>query len=187
MSAVSTFVRATHLVTNAAWFGGTLAGAVSASATEPAATAASDASGGRERALLADRARGQWGPVQGVAIGLHLLSGVAILLDNRHRVVAHRPTTAAVIAKTVLTAAAVVVSAETYRSEAELREAVEHSDVDARSRQKARTLAQRMDLLQWATPAATAGLLVLDAYLGEQQRGAAGLLDTPLRLGRRRR
>lgn len=35
--------------------------------------------------------------------------------------------------------------------------------------------------LQWVTPAATGALLVLDACLGEQQRGTAGLLDRPLR------
>ena len=33
--------------------------------------------------------------------------------------------------------------------------------------------------LQWATPALTGALLVLDAQLGEQQRGVAGLLDRP--------
>jgi len=36
-----------------------------------------------------------------------------------------------------------------------------------------------MSWLQWLTPAATGGLLVLDAYLGEQQRGVAGVLDRP--------
>jgi hypothetical protein len=38
-----------------------------------------------------------------------------------------------------------------------------------------------MRWLQWATPATTAGILVLDAFLGEQQRGEAGLLDRPTR------
>ena len=44
-----------------------------------------------------------------------------------------------------------------------------------------------MRWLQWATPVTTAGILVLDAYLGEQQRGAAGLLDPPTRLRSRAR
>lgn len=42
-----------------------------------------------------------------------------------------------------------------------------------------------LHVLQWATPTATAGLLVLDACLGEQQRGVAGLLDRASRLRRR--
>ncbi len=48
---------------------------------------------------------------------------------------------------------------------------------DPQTKREAATRAQRMRWLQWATPAATTGLLVLDAYLGEQQRGPAGLLD----------
>jgi hypothetical protein len=38
-------------------------------------------------------------------------------------------------------------------------------------------LRQKLAWLQWATPALTGSLLVLDAQLGEQQRGLAGLLD----------
>lgn len=62
MSLVSTTVRATHLVTNAAWF------------------------------------------------GLHLLSGLVILGEDRNRVVMHPPTTIVVVAKTALTAAALALA-----------------------------------------------------------------------------
>lgn len=173
MTAYSTIVRATHLITNAAWFGGSLAGAA---ALNPASRQADDP---RERARIADEGWRRWGPVQGAAIGLHLLSGVAILADNRRRVVGHRPTAAAVILKTALTGAAIMVSAEAYRSGAELGEALERAETDPAARDKARKLTRRMSRLQWATPATTAGLLALDAYLGEQQRGVAGLLDQP--------
>jgi uncharacterized membrane protein len=179
MTAYSTFVRATHLLTNAAWFGGSLAGAV---ALNPASRTGDDA---RERAEIADEGWRRWGPVQGAAVGLHLLSGIAILADNRRRVVAHRPTTAAVILKTALTGAAVMVSAEAYRSGAELGAAMERADDDPEARRRARELTQRMSWLQWGTPAATAALLAVDAYLGEQQRGVAGLLDVPTSLRRR--
>ena len=179
MTAYSTIVRATHVITNAAWFGGSLAGAV---ALNPASRQGGDA---RERAQIADEAWRRWGPVQGAAIGLHLLSGVAILADNRRRVVGHRPTAAAVILKTALTGTAIMVSAEAYRSGAELREALERAETDPAARDKARKLIRRMSRLQWATPATTAGLLALDAYLGEQQRGVAGLLDPPSSLRRR--
>jgi len=173
MTAYSTMVRATHVLTNAVWFGGSLAGAV---ALNPASRKGQDA---RERAEIADEGWRRWGPVQGTAVGLHLLSGIAILADNRRRVVGHRPTSAAVVLKTALTVAAVMVSAEAYRSGAELGDALERAETDLAARDQARTLTQRMSWLQWATPGATAGLLVLDAYLGEQQRGVAGLLDPP--------
>ena len=178
MTAYSTIVRATHVLTNAAWFGGSLAGAA---ALNPAARTGDDA---RERAQIADEGWRRWGPVQGAAVGLHLLSGIAILADNRRRVVAHRPTATAVVLKTALTGAAIVVSAEAYRSGAELGEALERADEDPAAKHRARKLTQRMSWLQWGTPAATAAILVLDAYLGEQQRGAAGLLDRPFSLRR---
>src|SRR5689334_21242799 len=114
MTAYSTIVRATHLLTNAAWFGGSLAGAV---ALNPAPRHGDDARGS---AQVAEEGWRRWGPVQGTAIALHLLSGVAILADNRRRVLEHRPTAVAVILKTALTGAAIVASAEAYRSGAEL-------------------------------------------------------------------
>ncbi|WP_392544042.1 hypothetical protein [Oryzobacter telluris] len=171
MTAYSTTVRATHLLTNAAWFGGSLMGAVG---LNPAAREGDDA---HERSEIADTGWNRWGPVQGAAMGLHLLSGIAIVADNRRRVVAHRPTTVAVVLKTALTAAAVAASAAAYTNGADLGEALEQADHDEAARQKARALTSRLRWLQWATPVTTGGLLVLDAYLGEQQRGVAGLLD----------
>ncbi|HYN66398.1 MAG TPA: hypothetical protein VES93_05870 [Ornithinibacter sp.] len=176
MSGYSTVVRATHLVTNAAWFGGSLMGAVALN------RAAREGDDSHEQAEIADAGWTRWGPVQGAAVGLHLVSGVAILADNRRRVVAHTPTTVAVVAKTALTGAAVLASAAAYRIGAELGEAKERADQDPAAAGRARHLATTMRWLQWATPATTAGILVLDAYLGEQQRGTAGLLDTPTRL-----
>lgn len=171
MSLFSTTVRATHLVTNAAWFGGSLAGAT---ALNPASR---EGDSSRERAEIADRGWGSWGPIQGASIALHLVSGVAILADNRRRARRHRPTQTATVIKTVLTAAAVAGTIEAYRSGAALGEAAAAADDDSRAASEASRLSDRMSWLQWVTPATTGGLLVLDAYLGEQQRGWAGLID----------
>lgn len=172
MTAYSTAVRATHLLTNAAWFGGSLMGAV---ALNPAAQ---EGDTRRERAQILDTGWTRWGPVQGGAIALHLLSGLAIVADNRRRALLHAPTTAVVVAKTALTGAALAATGAAYLNGARLGEALAGA-TDPQTKREAATRAQRMRWLQWATPAATAGLLVLDAYLGEQQRGAAGLLDRP--------
>ena len=178
MSGYSTLVRATHLVTNAAWFGGSLMGAV---ALNPAAAEGDDS---HEQAQIADTGWRRWGAVQGASIGLHLVSGLAIVADNRRRVATHRPTTVAVVAKTALTGAALAASGAAYRLGAELGDAKERAEVDPAAAERARSLTRWMRLLQWATPATTGGILVLDAYLGEQQRGEAGLLDRPTRLRR---
>ena len=108
MGLMSTTVRATHLVTNAAWFGGSLMGAVG---LNPAARRPDTE---QERVEVSGTGWERWGPVQGAAIGLHLLSGIVILADNRNRVVAHRPTTITVAAKTALTTAAVASTAAAH-------------------------------------------------------------------------
>lgn len=176
MTGYSTAVRAVHLVTNAAWFGGSLMGAV---ALNPAAREGDTA---RERSQISDTGWTSWGPVQGGAIGLHLLSGLAILADNRRRTVLHPPTTAAVVLKTALTGTAVAASVAAYLNGAQLGEARTAGEEDHAAKQRAQKLSHRMRWLKWATPVATAGILVLDAYLGEQQRGLAGLLDRPMGL-----
>jgi len=139
----------------------------------------------KDRAQIADTGWTKWGPVQGVAVGLHLVSGLAIVADNRRRTLGHPPTTAAVVLKTTLTGAALAASGAAYLFGARLGEAREAAGENPVARKKARELSQRMRWLQWATPATTGGLLILDAYLGEQQRGVAGLLDRPTSLLRR--
>ncbi len=170
MALVSTAVRATHLVTNAAWFGSSLMGAVG---LNPAAQRPDTQ---RERVEVSGTGWERWGPVQGGSIALHLLSGMAILADNSNRVVAHRPTTVAVALKTALTAAAVASSAAAYVYGERLGRASgeDGHPVDPEAADRAR---RKLAWLQWTTPALTGSLLVLDAQLGEQQRGAAGLLD----------
>ncbi len=172
MSIVSTAVRATHLVTNAAWFGGSLMGAV---ALNPASR---EPDTQRERVEVSSTGWERWGPVQGGAIALHLVSGLAILADNRNRVVSHPPTTAAVVAKTVLTAAALASTAAAYVYGERLGDA-SGEDGHPQDPEAAEAARRKVSWLQWTTPALSGALLALDAYLGEQQRGAAGLLDRP--------
>ena len=170
MTLLSTTVRATHLVTNAAWFGGSLMGAVGLNA------AAREPDTAREQVEVSGTGWERWGPVQGAAIGLHVLSGLAIVADNRNRVVAHPPTTAAVVAKTTLTAAAVAASAAAYVQGERLGDAA-GEDGHRTDPEAAGAARRQVAWLQWAVPALTGSLLVLDAVLGEQQRGPAGLLD----------
>lgn len=172
MSLLSTTVRATHLVTNAAWFGGSLMGAVG---LNPAARQPDTE---RERVEVSGTGWERWGPVQGGAIALHLLTGLAIVADNRNRVAAHPTTTAAVVAKTTLTGAALASTAAAWVYGTRLGDA-SGEDGHPRDPQAAEAARSKLSWLQWTTPALTGALLVLDAQLGEQQRGVAGLLDRP--------
>jgi hypothetical protein len=113
--------------------------------------------------------------VQTGAIALHLLSGLGIVADNRRRTLAHPPTAAAVVAKTALTGVALAATAAAWnrgRTPAEERAPGPVEDPEPRE-----TRDRGHAWLSWAVPVTTGGLLVLDAYLGEQQRGPAGLLD----------
>ncbi|NPD05391.1 hypothetical protein HN031_11920 [Nocardioides sp. zg-1308] len=170
MGLVSTSIRATHLVTNAAWFGGSLFGAVGLN------PAAREPDTRREQVEVSGTGWERWGPVQGAAIALHLLSGIAITADNRNRVAGHAPTTVTTVAKALLTGAAVASTAAAYVHGERLGRA-EGEDGHPRDPRAAEHARRRLSWLQWATPALTGALLVLDAELGEQQRGAAGLLD----------
>ncbi len=172
MGLVSTSVRATHLVTNAAWFGGSLFGAVGLN------PAAREPDTERERVEVSGTGWERWGPVQGAAVALHLLSGLAITADNRRRVAGHPPTTAVTALKTLLTGAAVASSAAAYVYGERLGDA-SGEDGHPRDARVAEDARGKLAWLQWATPALTGAILVLDAQLGEQQRGTAGLLDRP--------
>jgi hypothetical protein len=74
------------------------------------------------------------------------------------------------------TGAVLAVMGAAYLNGARLGEALGTGSSGPQTKRKAATRAQRVRSLPWATPAATAGLLVLDADLGGQGRGPAGLL-----------
>jgi hypothetical protein len=172
MGLMSTSVRATHLVTNAAWFGGSLFGAVGLN------PASREPDTERERVEVSGTGWERWGPVQGGAIALHLLTGLAIVADNRNRVAGHAPTTVTTVAKTLLTGAAVASSAAPNVYGKRLGDA-SGEDGHPRDPEVADDARGKLAWLQWTTPALTGAILVLDAQLGEQQRGVAGLLDRP--------
>jgi hypothetical protein len=77
MSSRNTVIRSLHDLGAAAWFGGSLMGAVGVNG------AAASVRDPRERARVAAVGWGKWAPVNAVAIGAHLVGGGAILYANR--------------------------------------------------------------------------------------------------------
>ena len=177
----NTLIRSMHDIGLAAWFGGSLMGAVGLNAASGAVTNPT------ERARVASEGWGRWTPVNAAAIGAHLVGGAGLLLANRGRLVGQRGVGTMTLSKTALTGVALAVTALSGREGARV---AQHSDVPVRNGavplpetpDDVAGAQQRLRGLQWAIPAATAGLLVLNALAGEQQRpsevrrGVAGRL-----------
>jgi hypothetical protein len=161
--------RALHDVGLSAWFGGTLANAVSLNRAAGAASRATDA--GR----VTNVGWNAWVPVNAVAIGAHLVGAIGQLQGNRSRLAAQQGVATMSVVKTVLTVAALGVTAY---SRVVGRKIAEQTDVPAESGSEpaattppdvANALRQQK-VLQWAVPALTGALVVVTAYAGEQQR-----------------
>ena len=185
MSERNTVIRSLHDLGAAAWFGGALMGAVGLNG------ATSDISRKSERAKIAADGWARWAPVNATAIGAHLLGGLGLVLANRGHVRAQSGVTANTAVKTAITAAAMATTAYTGALGAKIANA-EDAHADAATTPSAWTpdevaAAQRkLRILQWATPALTAVIVILSAQQGEQQRPAEILRGVRDKIGGRR-
>lgn len=172
MSETSTIARSMHDVGLAAWFGGSLMGAVGLNG------ATAEAKDPSERTRLSSLGWGRWAPVNAVAIGVHLLGGARLTQVNKGRVVAQPGAGANTATKLALTAAAAGLTA--YAG-AQGRKVAEHAHEGAEgatepagsSSPELQQAQHRLRAAQWAIPAVTGALLVLGANQGEQQRPEA--------------
>src|SRR5215217_4542497 len=161
-------VRSLHDLGLAAWFGGTLAGAV---AVNGAATVIPDRA---QRLRVANAGWARWTPVNLAAIGVHLVGATGLLLGNAGRVATQRGVGASTAAKTMLTAAALGVTAYSRALGKKLEQAdgtpVEGGTDPAPDTPDDVAKTQRqLTVCQWAVPALTGGIVVLNALHGEQQ------------------
>jgi hypothetical protein len=173
MSSTNTLARTLHDVGLAAWFGGSLMGAVGLNG------ASSEVSDPTDRARVANAGWGRWTPVNAAAIGTHILGAVKLTTANKG-------VGSAAALKTALTAAALGVTAYSRVlgqkvMEAEAKEAqtsygsdglpvADATTPSAETPQDAANAQRQLKLLQWAIPALTGAVLVLNARMGEQQR-----------------
>ncbi len=92
MSERNTVVRALHDLGLAAWFGGSLAGAVGING------AAADVPDPTQRLAVASAGWARWTPVNLAAIAAHLAGGAGVLYANKGRVAAQRGVGASTVA-----------------------------------------------------------------------------------------
>ena len=167
----NTTSRALHDLGLAAWFGGTLANAVSLNS---AAAQADSASG---TGAVANTGWDRWTPVNAAAIGLHLAGSLGQIGGNAERIAGQRGVGSMALAKTALTAAALGVTAY---SRVLGRKVSQHTDVPAESGtqpasgtpDEVAAAQKQLAVLQWVVPALTGSLVVVSSFAGEQQRAS---------------
>lgn len=176
MSERSTIVRSLHDLGLAAWFGGSLMGATGLNG------ATSEARDPRERVSLATSGWAKWTPWQVAAIAAHTVGGIGLIAANRSRVRKQPGAMSTTVIKLLITGAAAgstaysgVLGLKVKQHQAEAATGVTTPHPTATKEMA--NVQRQLKLLQWATPALTAVLIVLGAVQGEQQRGFAGLLD----------
>ncbi|MET9936192.1 MULTISPECIES: hypothetical protein [unclassified Streptomyces] len=169
MSERNTLIRSLHDVGLAAWFGGSLMGAVGLNG------AAKD-EGGTEATTdrIASAGWAKWTPVNAAAIAAHLFGSGGLLVANAHRVATQQGVAASTAAKTVVTAAALAATAyaRVLGKKVELAASSDPQDAEKAAKHpidldKAR---RQLACAQWAVPALTGCLVVLTSLHGEQQR-----------------
>ncbi|RHA38151.1 hypothetical protein [Cellulomonas rhizosphaerae] len=164
-------VRSLHDLGAAAWFGGTLMGAVGLNGASAAVTDPTD------RIRTASVGWAKWAPVNAVAIGAHAVGGLGLILANRGRIKGQQGAAANTVVKTVLTVAA---AGTTLYSGILGAKIAAHESAPADSGVTPSTgtppevasAQQQQRILQWVTPALVGTLVVLGAQQGEQQRPA---------------
>ncbi|KOG72342.1 MULTISPECIES: hypothetical protein [Streptomyces] len=169
MSGRNTVIRSLHDLGLAAWFGGSLMGAVGLNG-------AAKKEGGTEtaRARIASAGWTKWMPVSAAAVAAHLYGGGGLLAVNAHRVCKQKGVAGSTTAKTVVTAAALAATAyaRVLGKKIELASSPDPQDTEKAAKHPIDTAKAQRQLacVQWAVPALTGGLVVLNALHGEQQR-----------------
>ncbi len=169
MGDTNTIARSMHDLGLAAWFGGSLMGAIGLNG------AAGEVDDPGQRARVANTGWARWTPVNMVAIGAHLIGGTVIAASNKGRVAGQEGVAGATVLKTVLTAAALAVTGYSRwlgqkimnEGDVPVEGATEPSAFTPPDAEQAQ---RRLRLLQWTIPALTGAVLILNSLMGEQQR-----------------
>ncbi|MFF8382230.1 hypothetical protein [Streptomyces kanasensis] len=169
MSERSTGLRSLHDLGLAAWFGGSLMGAVGLNGA-----ARNEGGTWRDTARIASAGWAKWTPVNAAAIAVHLVGATGLLAVNADRVATQRGVGASTVAKTLLTGAALAATAysRVLGKKIELASSDSPEDAEKAAEHPVDTdeAQRRLTSMQWVIPALTGGLLVLNALHGEQQR-----------------
>ncbi|SCL32490.1 hypothetical protein GA0070616_4478 [Micromonospora nigra] len=193
MSERHTALRSMHDLGLAAWFGGSLMGAFGVNG---AAAKISDTS---QRLPVASAGWARWTPVNAAAIGAHLAGAVGELVTESPRMATQAGVGRASAVKTALTVGALAVTGYSRLLGMRLEKAGGPSvqgttEPNAQTPSHVAKSQRQLKMLQWTIPALTGALIVVTAYMGEQQRPgqvfrgilgrAQGLAGSPMKMSR---
>ncbi|MGI8456679.1 MAG: hypothetical protein ACR2LI_00995 [Propionibacteriaceae bacterium] len=176
MSDRHTFIRSLHDLGMAAWFGGSLMGAVGLNG------AAAEAKDPSERLRLSSLGWAKWTPVQLAAVAAHTVGGLGLMITARKRV-ANQPGAGSVtVVKLILTVAAAGTTAYSGVLGAKIKKhdqegASGTTEPSATASPELEAAQKQLKALQWATPLLMGSAVVLGAVEGEQQRSGGGLIE----------
>jgi hypothetical protein len=164
-----TLPRSLHDLGLAAWFGGSLMGAVGLNG------AAAEVDEPKQRARVANAGWARWAPLNLAAIGAHALGGALIITANKGRIAGQQGVAGWTIAKLSVTAAAL---AATGYARVLGQKIEQFGDVPVQggteplpeTPDQVKSAQRQLKVLQWTIPVLTGAALVMSARMGEQQR-----------------
>jgi hypothetical protein len=158
----NSFIRAANELSLAVWFGGALMGATG---LERGADAADGA-----KHEVESTAWSAWQPIQAAAIATQIASGAALTLANRRRVVGQRGVARTSAVRTGLTGAAIVMTVLAARNGSKVASEANGDGASTDEEELVERDERRLRVVQWMVPALTGAIVVMDAFMGEQQR-----------------
>lgn len=177
MSERNTVAHFLHDAGLAAWFGGSLMGAIGVNG------AAADVDDPRQRARVANSGWARWTPFNAVAIGAHLLGGARLMQANKGRVVAQKGVLGNTKVKLALTAGALGATAYARLLGQKVMDAGDvpiagGTEPLAATPPEVAKAQKQLKALQWAIPGLTGAVLASSSLHEEQQRPAQTVRGT---------
>lgn len=164
-------IRVLHDVGAAAWFGGSLAGAVGLNG------AAAQLDDPRERARISTAGWSRWAPVAGAAVVAHTVGAVGLTVTDSPRIAAQPGVARSSAVKAAVTAAGLGVSAWSLALHRTMAAAgtvpvAGATEPGATTRPDVARTQRRLEVVQWLNPLLAGAVIGTASWQSEQQRAA---------------
>ena len=161
--------RSVHDLTAAAWFGGSLMGAIGLNG------AAAEASDPAERTRLSSAGWMKWAPIQTAAFASHLVADLAIAWENKGRIAKQDGVARDTVVKTAVTVAGAAVTLYAGVLGKKVEKLADQgargaTEPNSEASEELKSAQEQLKMLQWTIPVFAAVVIILGAKHGEMQR-----------------